>query len=451
MDDSFELPTSVEAETSVLGSILIAGGEAIKQIDHIITKDDFSNNNRTIIYRAMRAVWIRDGDVDLVTLSQFLRDKGYLDQVGGSAELSDLTNNVPNSNQIVAYARIVADKAVARRTIVAAQDIIKKASSTDDIEGFIDYTERRLKGVTRTSARQEGRLALVNLNEWRAIARESMHTDGAVRGLSVGYRKMDELTEGFEPGEVMILTGHTKHGKSKLAANIAWNVAKNGTDVLFINTEMTKLQVARRMNAMSKTDEELKGTIYLNDRADLQYRDVITIMEKAKEKGCGMVIIDHLHFFGRSVDNQVNEISKITKEFKEAAVQLELPVMLLCHIQQGDTGKRPTLQMLKGSSSIAQDADVVITVWRDDKPNAFDPHTTEVIRLAHRSAERAVTKIYLYADGIRLLEEKPPTTDQQRQYAEDTARMLGEKDDDDALDLESIWDAKPGSDTSGTE
>lgn len=448
--ETFELPASVESEESVLGAILIDGGHVMKQIDHIITKDDFTNKSRAILYRAMRAVWVKHGDVDFLSVTEFLRDKGFYDEIGGGQFIIKMTNAVPNASHVVTYARIVADKAVARRIILASQDIIKMSASVDDINDFVQQAEDRLKGVTRTSARKEGKLAIVNLDEWRELARQQAPSDGGLRGISLGYRSLDEMTEGFEPGEVMILTGHTKHGKSKLAANLAWNVAKKGIDVMFINTEMTKMQVARRMNAMSKTDEKLPGTIYVNDRADLAHKDVISIMEKAKEKGCGMVIIDHLHFFSRSVDNQTNELSKITKEFKEAAVQLDLPVLLLCHIQQGDTARRPTLQMLKGSSSIAQDADIVITVWRDDKPNATDPHTMEVLRLAHRSAERAITRIYLYGDGIRLLEEKPETTDQQRQYFEDTARMLGEKEDD-ALDLETGWDEEHGSDTDTAE
>ena len=147
--------------------------------------------------------------------------------------------------------------------------------------------------------------------------------------------------------------------------------------------------------------------------------------------GCDMVIIDHLHFFSRSTDNQTNEISKITKEFKEAAVQYEIPLLLLCHIKQGDTTKRPTLESLKGSSSIAQDADIILTVWRDDRPTATDPFKTEVLRLAHRSAERAITHIELFGEGIRLLEERPPTTEQQKQWVEDNEKMLGETDDED--------------------
>lgn len=415
----------------MIAAILIGGREAMKKMQHIVTKDDFTDRRHVIIWRAATYLMKRDKEIDLLTLSDFLKQKLLLDEVGGSAYLTETTNYIPTYMNCHLYAKIVADKAVARRIILAAQDIIKKATGEDDMDNFVYEAEQRLKGVTRSSARKESKHSVVDLEEWRKIARETTPPTGGIRGMSLGYRKLDEMTEGFEPGEVMILTGHTKHGKSKLAANLAWNVAQQGKNVMFINTEMTKMQVARRMNGMAKDDSPTKGKIYMNDRADLEAYDVTALMERAKEMGCDMVIVDHLHFFSRSTDNQTNEISKITKEFKEAAVQYELPLLLLCHIKQGDTTKRPTLESLKGSSSIAQDADIILTVWRDDRPTATDPFKTEVLRLAHRSAERAITHIELFGEGIRLLEERPPTTEQQKQWVEDNAKMLGENDDDD--------------------
>ena len=426
-----ELPSSMDAEQSVIGAVLIGGREAMKQMQHIVTKDDFTDRRHVVIWRAATYLMKRDKDIDLLTLSDFLKQKGYLDEIGGSSYLSETTNYIPTYYNCHIYAKIVADRAVARRIILAAQDIMQKATSEDDMDKFVYEAEQRLKGVTRSSARKESKHSVVDLEEWRKIARETMPSAGGIRGMSLGYRKLDDMTEGFEPGEVMILTGHTKHGKSKLAANLAWNVAEQGKNVMFINTEMTKMQVARRMNGMSKSDSPTKGKIYMNDRADLEAYDATALMERAKEMGCDMVIIDHLHFFSRSTDNQTNEISKITKEFKEAAVQYELPLILLCHIKQGDTTKRPTLESLKGSSSIAQDADIILTVWRDDRPTATDPFKTEVLRLAHRSAERAITHIELFGEGIRLLEERPPTTEQQAQWVKDNEKMLGENDDDD--------------------
>ena len=435
-EGKIELPSSMDAEQSVIGAVLIGGREAMKQMQHIVTKDDFTDRRHVVIWRAATYLMKRDKDIDLLTLSDFLKQKGYLDEIGGSSYLSETTNYIPTYYNCHLYAKIVADRAVARRIILAAQDIMQKATSEDDMDNFVYEAEQRLKGVTRSSARKESKHSVVDLEEWRKIARETTPKDG-IRGMSLGYRKLDEMTEGFEPGEVMILTGHTKHGKSKLAANLAWNVAQQGKNVMFINTEMTKMQVARRMNGMSKSDAPTKGKIYMNDRADLEAYDATALMERAKEIGCDMVIIDHLHFFSRSTDNQTNEISKITKEFKEAAVQYELPLILLCHIKQGDTTKRPTLESLKGSSSIAQDADIILTVWRDDRPTATDPFKTEVLRLAHRSAERAITHIELFGEGIRLLEERPPTTEQQAQWVKDNERMLGENDDDD--DGEKPW------------
>lgn len=435
-EGKIELPSSMDAEQSVIGAVLIGGREAMKQMQHIVTKDDFTDRRHVVIWRAATYLMKRDKDIDLLTLSDFLRQKGYLDEIGGSSYLSETTNYIPTYYNCHLYAKIVADRAVARRIILAAQDIMQKATSEDDMDNFVHEAEQRLKGVTRSSARKESKHSIVDLEEWRKIARESAPDTGAIRGMSLGYRKLDEMTEGFEPGEVMILTGHTKHGKSKLAANLAWNVAQQGKNVMFINTEMTKMQVARRMNGMTKDDAPTKGKIYMNDRADLEAYDATALMERAKEMGCDMVIIDHLHFFSRSTDNQTNEISKITKEFKEAAVQYELPLLLLCHIKQGDTTKRPTLESLKGSSSIAQDADIILTVWRDDRPTATDPFKTEVLRLAHRSAERAITHIELFGEGIRLLEERPPTTEQQAQWVKDNERMLGENEDD---DKEPAW------------
>lgn len=428
MGTSIEIPQAIQSEKAVIGAIVSGGRESIKKIQHLVTKDDFYDKKHSIIYRAASYLMQRDKDIDIISLHDFLERKGYIDTIGGSAYLAETTMEYVGDHMIVAHAKIIADRATARRIIKASQDIIASANDVEDMDKFVYESEQRLKGVTKNSARKESRHAIVDLEEWRKIARDVQPTPGGLRGMSLGYRKLDDMTEGFEGGEVMVLTGYTKHGKSKLAANIAWNVASRGDDVMFINTEMTKLQVARRMNGMTRDSSATPGKIYVNDRADLEAFDVTAIMERAKEMGCKLVIIDHLHFFSRSADNQANEISKITKEFKEAAVQLDLPVILLCHVKHGDTTKRPTLEALKGSSSIAQDADIVLAVWRDDRPNATDPFKTEVMRLAHRSAERAITHIEMFGEGIRLLEERPPTTEQQRQWVEDTEKILGDNE-----------------------
>lgn len=405
MSKPITMPEAVESEQVVLGSIIIEGRDAMKRIAHMLTNKDFFDDRHRYIYRAMEKLYTEQKDIDIVTICGVLRDNGYLDVVGGASYVTELSSQVATTLHIVTHSKIVADRAALRNVIRAARDIMEMTQGTDDLDTLLDKAEQKIKGVTREASKIEDKLAIVDLEDWRQIARDTEDRNGQVRGISTGYKNLDEMLEGFEPGEMMILTGHTKHGKSRLAANIAWNAANTGKTVYFINTEMTKLQMGRRFNALAGKSVP-SGKILLNDKAGLGYSDVIRIMENAKEKGCDLVIVDHLHFFSRSVENQTNEISKIAKDFKDAAVEFELPLLMLCHVQQADTKKYPTLQMIKNSSSIAQDADIVIAVWMDDRPQATT-NETRVLRLAHRSASNAKREIVLYNDGMRLVETDP--------------------------------------------
>lgn len=405
MSKTITMPEAVESERVVLGSIVIDGVDAMKKIGHILVHNDFFEDSHRYIYRAMEKLYSEQKDIDIITIVGVLKDNGYLDIVGGASYISELSSEVVTSLHIVTHAKIVADRSALRNVIRAAKDIMAMTQGEDDLDTLLEKAESRIKGVTREASKIEDKLAVVDLEDWRKVARDTEDRNGEVRGISTGYKNLDEMLEGFEPGEMMILTGHTKHGKSRLAANIAWNVANLGKTVYFINTEMTKLQMGRRFNALAG-DRVPSGKILLNDKAGLGYYDVIRIMENAKEKGCDLVIVDHLHFFSRSVENQTNEISKIAKDFKDAAVTYELPLLMLCHLQQADTKKYPTLQMIKNSSSIAQDADIVISVWMDDRPQA-DGIETRILRLAHRSASNSKREIVLFNEGMKLVETAP--------------------------------------------
>ena len=420
---TFVIPEAVESERIVLGSVIAFGRDSIKRIGHLLSNKDFYLDQHRYIYRAMEKLYEEQKEIDIISVVDLLKTNGYLDVVGGASYIAELSSNSMTSLHVVTHARIVADRAALRNVIRAAQDVIKMTQGENDLDELLVKAEERIRKVTREASNIDDKLEVVDLEEWRQIARETEDRNGKVRGISTGYKGLDEMLEGFEPGEMMILTGHTKHGKSRLAANIAWNAAVQGKTVYFINTEMTKLQMGRRFNALAGSVAP-SGKILLNDKAGLMHYDVIRIMENAKEKGCDLVIVDHLHFFSRSVENQTNEISKIAKEFKDAAVEYELPLLMLCHVQQADTSKYPTLQMIKNSSSIAQDADIVIAVWMDDKPTS-DGKETKVLRLAHRSASNSKREILLYNDGMKLKETAPDTIP-----AYDPNRILGEKDED---------------------
>ena len=431
---TIKMPEALESERAVLGSILIDGKEAMKKVGHILTEKDFYGDRHRWIYLAMSDMYKNQQDIDVVTVYEFLKEKMLIDEIGGAAYLTTLTNDVHVSSHVVTHAKTVARRAVLRNIIMASKDIMQmtQGGQNADLDNLLEKAEERLRGVTRGASKLEDKLGTVDLEEWRQVARDTEDRSGQVRGISTGLKGIDEMLEGFEPGEMMILTGHTKHGKSRLAANIAKNVAAQGKKVLYINTEMTKLQMGRRFNAMLG-EEKLKGQILLNDKAGLTYNNVLQIMERAKEKGIDLVIVDHLHFFSRSVDNQTSEISKIAKDFKDAAVEFELPLIMLCHLQQADTKKKPTLQMIKNSSSIAQDADIVIAVWMDDRPDSPGDET-QVLRLAHRSAGGTKKRHFLYNDGMKLSETKPSVPD----HSYDPNRIIEGGSDGPDIDLEGI-------------
>lgn len=406
-ENKITVPSAIESEAIVLGSIILDGQEAMKKIAHLLNYEDFYKKEHQYIYRAMAKLYRNKTDIDTITVHNVLKDYGFAEFVGGAGYLIDLSSPLASSAHIVSHARIVADRASLRNIIQTAKEIMKLTQEPKDLDEVLEQAESMIKSATRAGAKSEDRTKVIDLEEWRKVARDTEGEPNTLHGLSLGIKGLDEMVEGFEPGEVMILTGHTKHGKSRLATNIAWNVANQGKKVYFINTEMTNLQMGRRFNSLAG-DKPPKGKILLNDKAGIQHYEVIRIMEEAKEAGADLIIVDHLHYFSRSAENQTGEISKVAKDFKDAAVEFELPLILLCHVKQGDTRKRPTLQMIKNSSSIAQDSDVVITVWLDDSPNS-EGTETEILRLAHRSAQGTKKRTTVYNDGM-LLTEMAPTT-----------------------------------------
>lgn len=212
------------------------------------------------------------------------------------------------------------------------------------------------------------------LVEFQDEAMEYIKNGDKYMGLDTGYEGINRLLGSFLPGELLTIGGDTGHGKSLLAMNIAQNVyAKEQKPVLLVNLELTRYQAVQRFYALSD-DHDYAG-ILIQRAPAVSYRDIDILMERAKDEGACMVVIDHLHFFSRSADNEARELSRITKHFKECAVERELPVILLSHVTptrimapDGSVKKeyKPGLHNLKGSSSIEQDSDMVGFVYRKD-------------------------------------------------------------------------------------
>jgi replicative DNA helicase len=203
------------------------------------------------------------------------------------------------------------------------------------------------------------------------------------------------------------LGGDTGHGKSLLAMNIAQNAYdKYQKPVLMVNLELTRNQAVQRFYNLSGKDHDYAG-IMVQRAPAVTYKDIDVLMKKAKDEGCCLVVIDHLHFFSRSAENSVQELSRIMKHFKECAVEHELPVLLLSHVtptrvtdRDGNVTKtnKPGLHNFKGSSSIEQDSDIVGFVFRDDE----DTSKMEFYVRKMRSREKLTESIYFNQEGWRL-------------------------------------------------
>jgi replicative DNA helicase len=249
------------------------------------------------------------------------------------------------------------------------------------------------------------------LKEFEEDALEYISNAGKYSGVSTGYRGMDTVMGSFLPGELFTIGGDTGHGKSLLAMNIAQNVYRQRQEaVLVVNLELTRNQAVERFYNLSGDTHDYAGI--LTQRASaVSYRDIDVIMKKAKEHGCCLVIIDHLHFFSRSSDAQANELSRIMKHFKECAVENDLPVMLLSHVTptrimdaNGNVKKtnRPGLHNFKGSSSIEQDSDMVGFVFRDDT----DPTNMQFYMRKNRSRPLRNENVYFKQNGWKLEEDE---------------------------------------------
>jgi replicative DNA helicase len=243
------------------------------------------------------------------------------------------------------------------------------------------------------------------LKEFEPEAMEYIKNGQSYQGLHTGYKGIDMLMGSFVPGELLTIGGDTGHGKSLLAMNKAQNVYKQEQKpVLMVNLELTRNQAVQRFYNL--TDDHDYAGILIQRAPAVAYKDIDVLMKKAKEEGACLVVIDHLHFFSRSADNVTQELSRITKHFKESAVENDLPVILLSHVTptrimnpDGSVKKeyKPGLHNLKGSSAIEQDSDMVMFVYRKEGESGI-----EVYLKKNRSRPLNPSSTHLIQKGWRL-------------------------------------------------
>lgn len=394
-------PSSLEAEQSVLGSLLIDKDGFIIIWD-LLETDDFYDDANSKIYEVMFELFRFNKPIDLITVREKLDDKKFLDVIGGLNYLTELTEIVPTSANIFEYAQIVKNKAVLRRLIKAWNEVVWLGYQEDTpINELLEQSEKSLFWVTQTFIKNK----LVHINDILTQRYEEfaeIHENPDLikdHRLQTGYSNLDNKLTGLKGGDMVIVAARPSMGKTALAMNLAQNIGFNKKSVAIFSLEMSKEQLTDRMIAaamgidswklqkgeledseFSKIGEAMEklsvADIYIDDSAGGSLVDLKSKARRLKmESQLDLIIIDYLQLMtnGNSM-NRVQEVSEISRGIKSLARELDVPIIALSQLSravESRPDKRPVLSDLRESGSIEQDADICMMIYREDYYDEF--------------------------------------------------------------------------------
>ncbi|WP_369802569.1 replicative DNA helicase [Sporosarcina sp. P1] len=390
-------PHNNEAEQSVLGAIFLEP-QALITASEILLPEDFYRIAHKKIFETMLVLNDRGQPVDLVTIAEELKVKNELEDVGGISYITELANAVPTAANIVYYANIVDEKALLRRLIRVATDIVEDGyTREDEVEALLGEAEKKMMEVSnRKNAGDFRHIKDVLVETYDNI--ELLHTrKGDVTGIPTGFRDLDKITAGFQRNDLIIVAARPSVGKTAFALNVAQNVAtKAGENVAIFSLEMGAEQLVMRMlcaegnidaqvlrTGTLEADDWRKLTmamgslsnagIFIDDSPGLRVNEIRSKCRRLQqEHGLGMVMIDYMQLImgsGRGSDNRQQEVSEISRSLKALARELKIPVVALSQLSRGveqRQDKRPMMSDLRESGSIEQDADIVSFLYRED-------------------------------------------------------------------------------------
>lgn len=442
MEDMTRVPPhSVESEQSILGSILL-DKDAIITVTETIKPGDFYKEAHKIIYECMLSLNNKGEPIDLITLTEELKNQGYLNNVGGISYITSLSTIVPTTSNVKYYADIVKDKSVLRKLIKASNDIISLGyDGTTKIQDVLDKAEKKIFDISQEKTSDDFKpINLVLMDTYDMI--ENLYTNKSdVTGITTGFKDLNKKINGLQRTDLVLIAARPAMGKTAFSLNLVQNAALKGdASVAVFSLEMSKEQLVQRMLS-SQSNVELKkiktGTLNNNDwpriidamavlsEAKIHIDDTpgITISElrskcrKLKiEKGLDLILIDYLQLMEGEGNNESRqqEISKISRSLKKIAKELDCPVVALSQLSRAPEQRadhRPMLSDLRESGAIEQDADIVMFLYRDEyyHPDSESKNIGEIIIAKNRHGETgAVELVWLgevqrFGDKLREL------------------------------------------------
>lgn len=397
-------PQNLDAEQSILGAVLLENSALNKALE-VIVEEDFHRGAHRTIFAGMIELADRNEVVDQITLTNLLKTKGQLEQVGGAAYVAELVQAVPSASNIRHHCKIVREKSLLRGLIRTATEIVTKGyDGLGESEDLLEYAERE---IFRLAQGRLGR-SFVPMHQ---IVKESIEIvdrlfsrKERITGVPTGYRVIDDITAGLQPSDLVIIAGRPSMGKTSLALGMAeYATIRANLTVGIFSLEMSQAQLVLRMlssqafldshalrtgqltsenwHALCAAADRLEGAkIFIDDSGGLTVQQMRSKARRLKaEHGLDLLIIDYLQLMqGRSdSESRQQEISDISRSLKALAKELEIPVVALSQLSravENRTDKRPVLSDLRESGAIEQDADVVMFIYRDE---VYNPDTEE--------------------------------------------------------------------------
>ncbi|MFA6194071.1 MAG: replicative DNA helicase [Parcubacteria group bacterium] len=422
-------PQNIEAEMSVLGSLML-DKDAIIKIADLVHPDNFYKDANRLVYETMLELYEDREPIDVLSLSNKLDEKKQLEKIGGASYLTELVNAVPTASNVVHYAKVVQKKSLLRKLITAASDIVELGYEEDeDVEKVLDEAEQKLFKVSQKYVKADFVPLKTHLESAFNRIDELHKGDKDLRGISTGFPDIDGILAGLQKSDLIILAARPSIGKTALALDIARNVAvKKKIPVGIFSLEMSSDQLVDRMLAaegkvdatrirtgrLRSTDGEddfakigeamgvlSEAPIFIDDSASANVMEMRTMARRLKaEHNLGLIIIDYLQLMeGRSNDNRVQEVSEISRSLKQLARELNIPVIALSQLNRGVESRSPQIPRLfdlRESGSIEQDADVVMFLYREDreKPDTPNKNIIQVIVSKHRNGPLGTANLY---------------------------------------------------------
>jgi len=429
-------PQSIEAEKSLLGCLML-DKDAILKVADFLKPEDFYKKIHQEIYEAVLELFERGEPIDFLAVSNRLREKNLLEQIGGASYLTELINSVPTASHVSNYAEIVRRKRILRDLIDASHDIAALGfEESEDIDIVLDKAEQRIFSIAQKGFTQKFTPVKATLEEAFERIDKLSKQKGLPRGLPTGFTDLDNILAGLQKSDLILLASRPTLGKSSLALNVAAHVAiEEKVPVGLFSIEMSRDQVVDRLiaaqagvdlwrlrtgrlsgsgddNDFVRIEQALgilaEAPIFIDDSPSpnvLQMRAMARRLQA--EHDLGLLIVDYLQLMEPRNPNDpiVRQITEVSRSLKALSRELNIPILALSQLSRAVEQRSPQIPRLadlRESGSLEQDADVVLFIYREDryKPNSPRKNIADIIIAKHRNGP--VGKVELYFDDRRV-------------------------------------------------